>query len=334
MMMKTVEFDEIGGPEVLQLREQEIPSPGENELVVRIKACGLNQAELLFFQGQYLFQPQFPSKVGLEASGIVESIGSGVSEFRLGDEVCLTPNIMPYEYGYVGEYALVPREAVIAKPQSISFEEAASFWMTYATSYAGLVMRGGLKRGEKKTVLITAASSGVGIAAIQLAKYYGATVIATTRTTEKRAFLLAQGADFVIVTETESLSEEVHKITRQKGFDIAFDPVAGAMLGDIAEAAAIEANIVLYGALSYDLGAPLPLFPMLVKGLKISGVHLVFHMLQHEDRFAEAQKVLLEGLEEGVFTPVLDRKFTLDQIQDAYRYMQSNQQKGKILIVN
>lgn len=330
--MKTVQFNKIGGPEVLQLVENDIPKPKANELLIKIKACGLNQAELLFFQGQYLFQPQFPSQIGLEAAGVVEEVGEGISHFKPGDEVCLTPNIMPYEYGYIGEYAIAPQEAVVPKPAGISFEQAASFWMTYGTAYAGLVMRGGLQKGDDKTVLITAASSGVGIAAIQMAKDLGAHVIATTRTSEKRDFLKAQGVDFVIATQEEDLVDAVNKITDGKGFEIAFDPIAGNLLTNIAEAAAIEANIVLYGALSYELDAPLPLFPVLAKGLNFSGVHLVFHLLQQQDRFMQAKEQLLGGLKRGVYRPMIDRKFSLDQVQEAYKYMQSNRQKGKILI--
>ncbi|MEL7005099.1 MAG: zinc-dependent alcohol dehydrogenase family protein [Bacteroidota bacterium] len=329
--MKSVQFNEIGGPEILKVVETDIPRPAGHEVLVKIKACGLNQAELLFFQGQYLFQPEFPSKLGLEASGIIEDVGTEVKGFQPGDEVCLTPNIMPYEYGYLGEYAVAPAEAVVAKPRGITFDEAAAFWMTYATSYAGLIMKGGLKKDS--TVLITAGSSAVGIAAIQVAKHLRANIITTTRSGEKREFLLSQGADEVIVTSEQDLVEEIGRITNSQGFNLAFDPIAGEMLNPMAEAAAPEANIVLYGALSYNLESALPLFPVLAKGLQFSGVHLVFHLLQHPDRFEKAKTHLLEGLESAAYRPVIDRKFDLKDITEAYRFMESNQQKGKIVII-
>ena len=331
-MAKFVEFNQIGGAEVLNVVDRDIPKPGPGELVVRIKACGLNQAELLYFQGQYIFQPQFPSKLGLEGSGVVHAVGNETNNIKVGDEVCLTPNIMPYDYGYLGEYAVVPEEAIVNKPSNISFEEGAAFWMTYATSYAGLVMRGGLKKGADQTVLITAASSGVGIAAIQLAKYFGAKVIATTRTSGKKNFLIDQGADWVIATDEDDLISEVRRYSGDKGFHIAFDPIGGSILNDIAEAAANEASIIVYGALSREFDASMPLLPLLVKGLNISGFHLVFHMLQHSDRFEGAKKHLLEGLNTGVYKPVIDKKFELTQVRDAYEYMLSNQQQGKVLI--
>lgn len=330
--MKAIEFNTIGGPEVLQIVERELPQPKDNEVLVKIKACGLNQAELLFFQGQYLFQPNFPSKVGLEASGIVEKIGADVTGCRVGDEVCLTPNIMPYEHGYIGEYAIAPEEAVVSKPEDLTFEEAASFWMTYGTAYAGLIMRGNLKYGDGKTVLITAATSAVGLASIQMAKYMGANVIATTRNENKVDLLKTQGADFVINTTEQDLVSEVQKITTGKGFEIAFDPIAGNILNNLAEAAAKEACIVIYGALSFEPEAPYPLFPSLAKGLTFTGVHLVFHLLQHRDRFDKMKEHLLEQLASGAYKPVIDRTFSLDQIREAYSYMKSNQQKGKIVI--
>ena len=327
--MKTVQFNKLGGPEVLQVIKQEIPFPADHEVVIKVKAAGLNQAEQLFFQGQYLFQPQFPSTLGFEASGIVEKVGANVNEFRPGDEVCLTPNIMPYEYGYLGEYVLAPKEAVIHKPASVSFEEGAAFWMTYGTAYGGLVLRGKLQAGQ--TVLITAGSSGVGIAAIQMARHLGARVITTTRTSSKKEFLEKQGADLVIVTTEDSLIEQIREFTDDKGFQLAFDPIAGTFLSEIAEAAAMEAHIVLYGVLSLELDAPFPLFPTFAKGLHYSGLHLMFHVLQHPDRFEAMKDALLKGLEQGAYTPVIDKKFVLDQVKEAYEYMQSNQQQGKIL---
>ncbi|MEM8895859.1 MAG: zinc-binding dehydrogenase, partial [Bacteroidota bacterium] len=165
-------------------------------------------------------------------------------------------------------------------------------------------------------------------------KHFGARVIATTRTPEKKSFLLEHGADHVIVTQEENLAEEVNKLTEGKGFHIAFDPIDGQVLGNIAEAAAQEASIILYGALSNQLDTPLPLLPTLVKGLKFHGVHLVFHMLRHDRRFAKAKEHLLDGLQNGIYKPVIDCIFSLDQVKVAYQYKQSSHQRGKILIVN
>lgn len=329
--MKKVIFNEIGGTEVLQVQDLAVPTPKAHEVLVKVKSCGLNRAELLFFQGQYLFQPEFPAQLGLEASGVIEAVGSEVTKFRVGQEVCLTPNVMPTEYGFIGEYALAPIEAVIPKPNNISFAEAASVWMSYATAYGGLVFRGSLQKNGGQVVLISAASSSVGLAAIQIAKKHGATVIATTRTSKKKEFLAEQGADFVIATEEENLSERVMEITTNKGFDIAFDPIAGTFVNTLAEAAGHESTIVIYGILSLE-DTPLPLFPLFLKGIRIEAIHLVFHVLQHSERFAETKEHILSGLTDGSYHPVVDKTFTLEEVAAAYEYMESNAQQGKILI--
>ncbi len=329
--MKAIRFNAIGGPEVLELQELDIPNAKENEIIVQVKACGINRAELLYFQGQYLFQPEFPAKVGLEASGIIHAVGKNVEDYEVGQEVCLTPNVMPTEYGFIGEYVAAPIEAVIPKPENIGFEEAAAVWMSYATAYGGLVFRGGLQDNAGQIVLISAASSSVGLSAIQVAKNHGAIVIATTRTTDKKDYLLEQGADYAIATQEENLVERVMEITGGKGFDIAFDPVAGTFVNELAEAAANESTIVIYGILSLE-DTPLPLFPLLIKGIRIEAVHLVFHILQHPERFAQTRDHILKGLAEGKYQPVIDRIFSLEEAKDAFSYMESNKQKGKILI--
>ncbi|WP_053002222.1 alcohol dehydrogenase catalytic domain-containing protein [Kordia jejudonensis] len=136
--MKRVEFNEIGSTEVLNIVEREIPIPKENEIVIKVKTAGLNRAEELLFQGQYLFQPKSPSLLDLEAAGIIEKVGSKINNFEKRDEVCLIPNITPTEYGFLGEYAVAPLQAVIKKTKWISFKESAAIWMTCRTAYADI----------------------------------------------------------------------------------------------------------------------------------------------------------------------------------------------------
>lgn len=329
--MKKVVFNEIGDPEILQIVDAEIPTPKPNEVLIKIKACGLNRAELLFFQGLYFFQPEFPEQVGLEASGVVEAIGKDVTGIKIGQSVSLLPNINPTEYGYIAEYALAPQEAVQPIPDNLNYIDAAAIWMSYTTAYGGLVFRGGLKEDSNQTVVISAASSSVGLAAIQVAKQHGATVIATTRTSEKKKVLLDQGADFVIATTEENFVKSVAEITNNKGFDIAFDPIGGSFINDLAEAASNEAIIVIYGLLSAE-ETPLPLVPMLIKGIRIEALHVVFHILDHPDRFLQAKTHVIHNIKSGIYTPIIDKNFDLDEIQDAYKYMESNKQKGKIII--
>ncbi|XLS27664.1 zinc-dependent alcohol dehydrogenase family protein [Flavobacteriaceae bacterium M23B6Z8] len=331
--MKRVEFEEIGNTEVLRLVEREIPFPNKDEVVVKIKVAGLNRAEELFFKGQYLFQPKSPSLLGLEASGIIEETGGNVSNFVKGDEVCLTPNINPTEYGFLGEYIVAPVKAVIKKPINLSFQESASVWMTYGTAFAALVIKGGLTKKSRQTVLISAASSGVGVAAIQMAKSYGAKVIATTRTSLKKQFLRQQGADLVIATEEENFTELVNNFTLEKGFDIAIDAIADTnFFEELIEVAGFEATIVVYGALALNPTPAFPLFPLLIKGINIVGLHYVFQTLEIESRFKQMKDDVLRGIETNEYKPIVDKNFKLKDIKKAYNYMASNQQKGKIVI--
>ncbi|MEL6483789.1 MAG: alcohol dehydrogenase catalytic domain-containing protein, partial [Bacteroidota bacterium] len=163
-------FDRADGPGELKLIRRPVPVPNSNEVIVSMKAAGLNRSEYMFLTGTYVFQPVFPSKIGTEGAGIIYSLGDEVSGFEIGDEVCVTPNILPQEYGVMGEYVRVPKDALVHKPKQLSFEEAGSIWMALSTAYCGLVVNGGLKRDHGQTVLISAASSSVGVALIQMAK--------------------------------------------------------------------------------------------------------------------------------------------------------------------
>jgi NADPH:quinone reductase-like Zn-dependent oxidoreductase len=235
------------------------------------------------------------------------------------------------QYGVCGETAVVPADALVNKPDNLSFEAGAAVWMAYPTAYGGLVYRGGLKKGVDQAVVISAASSSVGIAAIQTAKDHGATVIATTRTDAKKEPLMAAGADHVIVTQQENLVDRVYEITAGKGFDIALDPVAGPFLSELAEAAKPEARIVEYGVLSMAR-TDFPLFPAIGKGFQVSGFHVVYHLFQHAQRFAGAKAYILDGLQRGALQPVISQTFDLTQVVEAYNYMGQNDQFGKIVI--
>jgi NADPH:quinone reductase-like Zn-dependent oxidoreductase len=178
--------------------------------------------------------------------------------------------------------------------------------------------------------VITAASSSVGLAAIQITRAAGATALAVTRGADKKPFLLEAGAHHVIVTDEEALAESVMKLTAGKGAAMAFDPVAGPMLGRLADAAAPGALIFEYGALSPDPTA-YPLFPALVKGLTVRG-YTLFEIVRDPDMLARGKRFICEGLESGALKPVIDRTFPLEAIVEAHRYMESNRQKGKIVV--
>ncbi|HWW23671.1 MAG TPA: zinc-dependent alcohol dehydrogenase family protein [Edaphobacter sp.] len=326
--VKIVRFHKTGGAEVLQLDELPLPEPAANEVRLRVKAIGLNRAEVMFRHNQYLVTPELPSKLGYEASGTVEAIGPNVHSSWLGKTASTIPAFPLNKYGVCGEVAIVPVNALAEYPPNLSPEEGTSIWMQYLTAYGALIHHGHLRKGD--FVLLTAASSSVGLAAIQLIKAEGAISIATTRTFAKKADLLTIGANHVIITDDEDLVVRVKEITGGKGARIIFDPVAGKGLETLAAAAAIGAHIIEYGALAAE-PTPFPLFSALAKALTIRG-YTLFEITHNPNTLARARKYVFDHLAIGHFKPRIDKVFSLPQIVEAYRYMESNQQIGKIVV--
>ncbi len=327
-MPKIVRFHEIGAAEVLQLEELPLTEPGKGEVRMKVEAIGLNRAEVMFRQGQYLETPEPPSRIGYEAAGTVDAVGPGVSDVRIGDRVSTIPSFSMGQYGVYGESAIVPASAVAHYPENLSPVEGTAIWMQYLTAFGALVEFGQIKKGDP--VLITAASSSVGLAAIQITKAAGAMAIATTRGADKKQFLLDAGADQVIVTDEEALAKRVMSMTGARGARIAFDPVAGPMLEPLAEAVAAGGIIFEYGALSTQ-PTPFPLFPVLGKGLTVRG-YTLFEIVRDPEKLARGKQYIYDGLKSGALKPHIDRTFPLSAIVEAHRYMESNRQTGKIVI--
>ena len=327
-MPKIIRFHETGGADVLQIEDLPLEEPGESEVRLKVEAIGLNRAEVMFREGQYLEDPELPSRLGYEAAGIVDAVGLGVGHIQIGDSVSTIPGFSMGTYGVYGESAIVPAIRVASYPENLSASEGAAIWMQYLTAYGALIDICQLKAGD--TAVISAASSSVGLAAIQVAKAAGAVAIATTRGSAKKQFLLDTGADHVIVTNEEDLGESVMAITAGTGANLIFDPIGGPLLQTLADAAAVGATIVEYGALSSD-PTPFPLFSALKKGLAVRG-YLLFEIVKDAQRLARGKQYIYDGLKSGALKPVIDSTFPLDAIVDAHRYMESNQQKGKIVV--
>jgi NADPH:quinone reductase-like Zn-dependent oxidoreductase len=327
-MPKIVRFYRTGGAEVLKVEELPLVEPGEGEVRLAVEAIGLNRAEVMFRRGEYLENPELPSRLGYEAAGIVDAVGPGTSGIQIGDRVSTIPSFSMGTYGVYGESAIVPAYAVTHYPVGLSSVEAAAIWMQYITAFGALIEFGRLQKNDP--VLITAGSSSVALAAIQIAKSVGALVIATTRGAEKKSFLMGAGVDHVIVTDEEDLVEKVKSITSGKGVSLVFDPVAGPLLGKLADAAAPGAIIFEYGALS-SAPTTYPLFPALAKGLTVRG-YTLFEIVKNHERLARGKQFIYNGLESGALKPIIDSTFPLENIVEAHRHMESNQQKGKIVV--
>lgn len=327
-MAKVVRFHELGGPEVLRLDDLEVGDPGAGEVRLRIQAFGLNRAEALFRAGQYLEAAKLPAKLGYEAAGIVEAVGAGVSGVGVGDAVSVVPSFSLNDYGTYAEQAIVPAHALVPTPPGLSPIEAAAVWMQYLTAYGALIDIAALGAGD--AVIIPAASSSVGLAAIQIARMVGATAIATTRSGAKADALREAGAHHVIATDHDDLAGEVARITEGKGARVIFDPVAGPYVEALAEAAARGGILFVYGLLSMR-PTPFPTMPALGKGLTMRG-YTLFEIVSDPDRFARGKAFVTDGLTSGALKPIIARTFPLAEIADAHRYMESSEQFGKIVV--
>ncbi|MGH8226393.1 MAG: zinc-dependent alcohol dehydrogenase family protein [Steroidobacteraceae bacterium] len=325
-MTQVVRIHKLGGPEVLTLEDAEIGEPGPGEVRIRVQAIGLNRSEALFRAGAYPVKPQLPTLIGYEAAGILEALGPGVQGFAPGDRVCVVPSYRLGEYGVYAQQAIVPARSVIAAPPGLAPVEAASIWMQYLTAFAIIEARIGI--GDY--VLIPAASSSVGIAAIQLANWAGAVPIAATRHSAKAAALLAQGAKHVIATQETDVVAEVMRLTGGKGVRVVFDPVGGPFVATLANTLAEEGILFIYGSLSGQ-PTPYPHWPAAFKSLSLRGWVASF-IWNKPERFARARELIVRGLEAGHLKPVISKTFPLGSIVEAHRYLESNQQVGKIVV--
>jgi NADPH:quinone reductase-like Zn-dependent oxidoreductase len=327
-MAKTVRFHEYGGPEVLRVEDVPVADPGPGEVLVRIEAVGLNRAEALYRAGRYIERPAaFPARLGAEAAGTVEAVGPDVTGLEAGQAVSVIPSFSMNRYAVYAERALVPAAAVLARPEGADAVTGAAVWMPYLTAYGALAQVGGIRPGD--TAVITAASSSVGLAAIQIANRIGAVPVAVTRTGAKRDALRDAGAAHVVAAEEEDLAEAVLDLTGGKGARFAFDAVAGPAVADLVRATAPGGTVFLYGSLS---GRPTP-FPGFDLGMPAVSMRtfLVHETTGSPERLREAEAFVASGLRTGAFTPVVDRVFRLDDIADAHRYMEEGDQIGKIV---
>lgn len=327
-MSRIVEFTSYGPPEVLTIKEVPDPEPGPGELRIRVKAIGLNRAESMWRRGQYIESAHLPARLGYEAAGTVDKLGADVTGFVIGEPVDVIPSFSMNQYATYGDLIVVPANAVVEQPASLSFVEGASIWMMFLTAYGALIEDAKVTQGD--FVIIPAASSSVGLAAIQLANYAGATPIALTRTSEKRKQLLEAGAKHVIATKEVDLVQEIKRITDGKGARVAFDPVGGPDFPKLISVLAFQGIAYIYGALS-DQITPLPILDMIGKILTIKG-HNIWLTTGDPARLKQAVNYIRSGFDEGKLKPVIDRVFPFDQIVEAHRYLETNNQFGKIVV--
>lgn len=327
-MSRTVKFAQAGGPEVLDFVESAVREPGPGEVRINVKAIGINRAEAMWRADEYIEPVKFPAGLGYEAAGTVDAVGQGVTGFTPGDEVNVIPSFSMNQYFTYGEVIVVPEHAVVRHPKSLSFAEAASVWMMFVTAYGALIEEAKVTKGDY--VVVPAASSSVGLAAIQLANYAGATSIAVTRHAGKKQQLLDAGAAHVVVTDETDLVDEIMRITDGQGARVAFDPVGGPNFAKLISALSFQGIAFIYGALD-ERATPLPVLPMIAKMITVKA-HNIWLTSGDETRRKAAVEFVLKGFESGALKPVIDRTFKFDEMVDVHRYLETNGQFGKIVV--
>jgi len=314
------------GADALTWKEIPTPQPKPGEVLLEIKAASLNFPDLLIVQNKYQMKPALPFVPGSEYAGIVQAVGEGVTQLKVGQHVaCLSGT------GGFGTHTLAPAALCLPLPDAFPFVDAAAFIMIYATAHHGLVDRGQLKAGE--TVLVLGAAGGVGTAAIQVAKACGAKVIAAASSDAKCALCKSIGADATINYSSANLRDAVKALTDGKGPDLIYDPVGG----DYAEAAfRTIARRGRYLVIGFAAG-PIPALPLnlpLLKGASIVGVFWG-DFAKHEPRANAALMRELAGMyAQGKIKPVIDRTMPMAELKAAFAHMGSRSVMGKLVLVN
>ena len=332
-MPRIVRFYTFGGPENLKIEEASSQQPGPGEVRLRVEAAGVNRDQYTFMSGQHFsghgfVQPKLPSRIGYEVAGIVEAVGEGVDSSWIGK--CVAP-VAPFDqnrYGTLGEEAIVPGDILCEYPSNLTAPRAAAFWVPYLTAYGALVPIAHIGPGDY--VSIPAGASSVGLAAIQFVRDLGATAIAVTRTPSKRDVLFSLGADHVVVTSEEDYENRINDITGGKGVRVTFDPIGGPFIETLAAAAAPGGIIIEYGVMAGQ-SAPFPVMPVIGKGLSLRG-YTVSEIVRYTETVATAKKYICDRLADGRFVPKVAKTFPLEQTVDAYRYLMSNQQVGRVVV--
>jgi NADPH:quinone reductase len=314
------------GVDALQWKELPTPQPGKGEVRIAIQAASLNFPDLLIVQNKYQHKPPLPFVPGSEYAGVVEAVGEGVTQLKVGQSVaCLSGT------GGFGTHTIAPAALCLPLPPGFPAVDAAAFIMIYATSYHALVDRAQLRAGE--TVLVLGAAGGVGTAAIQIAKAVGARVIAAASTDGKCALCTSLGADATINYSQGNLRDLIKDATGGKGPDVIYDPVGGEFAEPAFRSIAWRGRYLVVGFAA----GPIPSLPLnlaLLKGASIVGVFWGDFARREPQANAQMMGELAQWYAQGKVKPVIDRTLPLAELKAAYALMGSREVKGKLVMVN
>jgi len=323
-----VRIHQFGGPDVLHIEDTLVGEPGLGEVRLDIRAIGLNRTEVTLRSGRSPIKPSLPTSIGWEAAGVIDEVGPDVENWRSGDRVALVPTYGAAQYALYSEVAIAPARSLVAIPDDQTFEQAAATWAAFGTAWAGLISVGNLKNGD--TVLISAASSSVGLAAIQTAIRVGARPIALTRTSQKSDELLAHGAAEVLAVEEVDVVQEVKELTGGKGAELVLDAVGGPGFSKLAEATAAGGMLILYGALSAE-PTVIPPFQVFARDLTIRGFAFP-NIARNDEHLAAVKQFVGEAISGRSLVPTIARTFKFDEIIEAHRFLESSNHTGKTVV--
>ncbi len=323
--MKAVLCKAYGPPESLVVEDVEPLKPGKGQVVVGVKACGVNFPDTLIIQGKYQVKPPLPFSPGSEVAGIVKDIGPGVESARVGDRVIVFTG-----QGGFAEEVLAEAAQLIPIPDAMDFATAASFVLTYGTSHYALKDRAQLKPGE--TLLVLGAAGGVGLAAIEIGKVMGAQVIAAASTDEKLEVCKQHGADEVINYATQDLRERIKELTRGEGVDVVYDPVGGNYSEAALRGMAWGGRFLVIGFTAGEIPR-IPLNLTLLKGCSIVGVFWGSFTARDPKRNQQHLQELLNWFVTGKIKPLISATYPLERAADALNDMMNRKVKGKVVLV-
>ncbi len=303
------------------LADVECPTPGQNEVLVKIGACGLNFADLLMIKGEYQDTPEAPFTLGMEVAGVVEACGPGVENPTVGSRVAVFGGS-----GGLAEYGVFPADRCVVLPDAMPFTDAAAFMVAYGTSHMALDYKAGLKAGE--TLLVLGAAGGVGLTAVEIGKQMGATVIACARGAEKLAVAKAAGADHLI----DATSEDIREICKALGgVDVVYDPVGGDQFTAALRACKPEARILTIGFASSDVPR-IPANHLLVKNISVIGFYWGGYLRFKPAALTDSLSTLFQWYADGRITPHVSNVYPLENAAEGLELLRSRKSTGKVVI--
>ncbi|MEM7118903.1 MAG: NADPH:quinone oxidoreductase family protein [Chloroflexota bacterium] len=323
--MKAIVCNSFGLPSNLSYSDIPDPTPSDKEILINVKACGVNFPDTLIIQGLYQYKPQMPFSPGSDIAGVVEAVGAKVKGFSPGDEVVAMTG-----WGGFAEKAIANAGVVFPKPPGMDMVNAASFLMAYGTSYYALKDRGQLKEGD--TLLVLGAAGGVGLTAVELGKLMGARVIAAASSDEKLAVCHEYGADEVINYSTEDLKARAKELTGGKGADVIYDPVGGSYAEPALRAIGWQGRYLVIGFAAGDIPR-IPLNLALLKGCQIVGVFWGSFAQREPGQNMQNTLQLIQWFNEGKLKPRIHGTYPLANAAQALEDMMQRKVKGKAVIV-